>query len=86
VRPQVAERVHQRLGVVHADKDYQRSHELLTKAVTMKPDFLLGRLWLGRTLSLMDSLDEAKAQYDLVLTRRRAIRRSTRRRSAKRTT
>ncbi|MBP1678590.1 MAG: tetratricopeptide repeat protein [Bacteroidetes bacterium] len=49
-------------------KDYQRSHELLTKAVTMKPDFLLGRLWLGRTLSLMDSLDEAKAQYDLVLT------------------
>jgi tetratricopeptide (TPR) repeat protein len=49
-------------------KNYQRAHELLTKTVTMKPDFLLGRLWLGRTLSLMDSLDEAKAQYDEVLT------------------
>jgi tetratricopeptide (TPR) repeat protein len=49
-------------------KNYQRAHELLTKTVTMKPDFLLGRLWLGRTLSLMDSLEEAKAQYDEVLT------------------
>jgi tetratricopeptide (TPR) repeat protein len=48
-------------------KNYQRAHELLTKAVSMKPDFLLGRLWLGRTLSLMDSLDQAKAQYDEVL-------------------
>jgi tetratricopeptide (TPR) repeat protein len=49
-------------------KNYARAHELLSKTVSMKPDFLLGRLWLGRTLSLMDSLDEAKAQYDAVLT------------------
>lgn len=48
-------------------KNYQRAHELLSKAVSLKPDFLLGRLWLGRALSLMDSLDEAKAQYDEVL-------------------
>jgi len=48
-------------------KNFQRAHELLTKAVSMKPDFLLGRLWLGRVLSLMDSLDQAKAQYDEVL-------------------
>jgi len=48
-------------------KNFQRAHELLTKALSMKPDFLLGRLWLGRVLSLMDSLDQAKAQYDEVL-------------------
>jgi tetratricopeptide (TPR) repeat protein len=48
-------------------KNYTRTRELLMKALEIKPDFLLGRLWLARYYSQVDSLDNAKQQYDEVL-------------------
>ncbi len=48
-------------------KNFPRTRELLTKAVDLKPDFLQGRLWLGRYFAQVDSLEMAKAQYDEVL-------------------
>ena len=48
-------------------KNYTRTRELLTKALELRPDFLLGRIWLARYYSQVDSLDNAKQQYDEVL-------------------
>jgi len=48
-------------------KEFGRAKILLVKALELKPDWLLGRLWLGRYYSYVDSLDEAKALYDSVL-------------------
>ncbi|MGB6031971.1 MAG: tetratricopeptide repeat protein [Bacteroidota bacterium] len=48
-------------------KEYGRAKILLVKALELKPDWLLGRLWLGRYYSYVDSLDEARALYDSVL-------------------
>jgi tetratricopeptide (TPR) repeat protein len=48
-------------------KNYVRTRELLMKALELKPDFLLGRIWLARYYSQVDSLDNAKEQYDEVL-------------------
>ncbi|MCK5573013.1 MAG: tetratricopeptide repeat protein, partial [Bacteroidetes bacterium] len=48
-------------------KEYGRAKVLLVKALALKPDWLLGRLWLGRYYSYVDSLDEAKSLYDSVL-------------------
>jgi tetratricopeptide (TPR) repeat protein len=44
-----------------------RARELLLRAIELKPDFLLGRLWLGRTYAMMDSLAMSDKQYDDVL-------------------
>ena len=41
--------------------------ELLTKTIEVKPDFLQARLWLARYYTQVDSLDNAKAEYDEVL-------------------
>ncbi len=48
-------------------KEYPRVRVLLTRAIELKPDFLQARLWLARYYSVVDSLDNAKAQYDSVL-------------------
>ena len=48
-------------------KNYPRVRELLTHVLELKPDFLLGRLWLGRYFVQVDSLDAAKQQYDEVV-------------------
>jgi len=48
-------------------KNYSRTRELLMKALELRPDFLLGRIWLARYYSQVDSLDNAKQQYDEVL-------------------
>jgi tetratricopeptide (TPR) repeat protein len=48
-------------------KNYSRARELLMKAIELKPDFLQGRLWLGRYYAQVDSLDLAKEQYDQVI-------------------
>jgi tetratricopeptide (TPR) repeat protein len=48
-------------------KNYPRTRELLSRTIELKPDFLQGRLWLGRYFALVDSLDLAKEQYDEVL-------------------
>jgi tetratricopeptide (TPR) repeat protein len=50
-----------------ASKNLVRARELLVKVVETRPDFLLGRLWLGRYYSMVDSLEQAKLQYDEVL-------------------
>ena len=50
-----------------ANKNYERARELLMKTLEMKPDFLFGRLWLGRYYSQVDSLDQAREQYEEVL-------------------
>lgn len=49
-------------------KNYPRSKELLVRALELKPDWLLGKLWLARYYSLVDSLDQARVLYDDVLT------------------
>jgi tetratricopeptide (TPR) repeat protein len=48
-------------------KNYPRTRELLVKAIEVKPDFLQARLWLARYYAQVDSLDNAKAEYDSVL-------------------
>ncbi len=48
-------------------KNYDRARELLMKTLEMRPDFLYGRLWLGRYYSQVDSLDQARMQYEEVL-------------------
>jgi len=48
-------------------KNYPRTRELLTKAIEVKPDFLQARLWLARYYTQVDSLDNARAEYDEVL-------------------
>jgi len=48
-------------------KNYPRAKELLNRAIELKPDFLQGRLWLGRYYSMVDSLDMAVAEYEEVL-------------------
>lgn len=50
-----------------AARNLPRARELLMKVIEVKPDFLLGRLWLGRYYSMVDSLELAKLQYDEVL-------------------
>jgi tetratricopeptide (TPR) repeat protein len=50
-----------------ANKNFERARELLMKTLEIKPDFLYGRLWLGRYYSQVDSLDQARAQYEEVL-------------------
>jgi tetratricopeptide (TPR) repeat protein len=50
-----------------ANKNFDRARELLMKTLEIKPDFLYGRLWLGRYYSQVDSLDQARAQYEEVL-------------------
>jgi tetratricopeptide (TPR) repeat protein len=49
-------------------KDYERSKELLKKAIERRPTYVGSRLRLAQTYALMDSLDQAKSQYDSVLT------------------
>lgn len=48
-------------------KNYPRTRELLVRAIEVKPDFLQARLWLARYYAQVDSLDNAKAEYDSVL-------------------
>ena len=48
-------------------KNYPRMRELLIRAIEVKPDFLQARLWLARYYAQVDSLDNAKAEYDSVL-------------------
>jgi tetratricopeptide (TPR) repeat protein len=48
-------------------KNYPRMRELLMKALELKPDFLMGRTWLARYYTEVDSLEQAKLQYDEVL-------------------
>ncbi|MEW6511585.1 MAG: tetratricopeptide repeat protein [Bacteroidota bacterium] len=48
-------------------KNWGRSRELLTRSIELKPDFMQGRLWLGRYFAQVDSLDKAVEQYDEVL-------------------
>jgi superkiller protein 3 len=48
-------------------KNFPRVRELLMKAIEVKPDFLQARLWLARYYAQVDSLDNAKAEYDAVL-------------------
>jgi tetratricopeptide (TPR) repeat protein len=48
-------------------KNFPRTRELLTRVVELKPDYLQGRLWLGRYFAQVDSLEMAKAEYDEVL-------------------
>lgn len=48
-------------------KNYPRMRELLVKALELKPDWLLARLWLGRYYTAVDSLAMAKDQYDEVI-------------------
>jgi tetratricopeptide (TPR) repeat protein len=48
-------------------KNYDRARELLMKTLELKPDFLYGRLWLGRYYSQVDSLEQARMQYEEVL-------------------
>jgi tetratricopeptide (TPR) repeat protein len=48
-------------------KNYPRTRELLTKAIEIRPDLLMTRLYLARYFTQVDSLDNAKAEYDTVL-------------------
>lgn len=48
-------------------RNFDRARELLMKTLELKPDFLYGRLWLGRYYSQVDSLDQARMQYEQVL-------------------
>ena len=48
-------------------KNWTRTRELLTRSIELKPDFMQGRLWLGRYFAQVDSLDKAVEQYDEVL-------------------
>lgn len=48
-------------------KDYPRVRTLLARAIELKPDFLQARLWMARYYTAVDSLDNAKAEYDSVL-------------------
>lgn len=48
-------------------KNYPRTRELLTKTIELKPDFLQARLWLARYYTQVDSLDNARAEYEEVL-------------------
>jgi len=48
-------------------KNYPRVRELLTRVIEVKPDFLQARLWLARYYTQVDSLDNARAEYDEVL-------------------
>jgi tetratricopeptide (TPR) repeat protein len=48
-------------------KNYERSKELLKLGIEHKPTYLGFRLRLAQTYALMDSLDQAKFQYDTVL-------------------
>ncbi len=48
-------------------KNYQRMREMLVKAIELKPDWLLARLWMGRYYTAVDSLSKAKDEYDEVL-------------------
>lgn len=48
-------------------KNFGRARELLMKTLELKPDFLYGRLWLGRYFSQVDSLDQARMQYEQIL-------------------
>lgn len=48
-------------------KNFPRVRELLTTIVDKRPDYLPGRLWLARYYTQVDSLDNAKAEYDSVL-------------------
>lgn len=48
-------------------KNWVRTRELLVRSLELKPDFLQGRLWLGRYYAQVDSLEKAVEQYDEVL-------------------
>jgi tetratricopeptide (TPR) repeat protein len=48
-------------------KNYERSKQLLQKAIEHRPAYVGSRLRLAQTYALMDSLDQAKSQYDSVL-------------------
>lgn len=48
-------------------KNYPRMRELLIRALELKPDWHLARIWLGRYYTAVDSLSLAKDQYDEVL-------------------
>ncbi len=48
-------------------RNFDRARELLMKTIEMRPDFLYGRLWLGRYYSQVDSLEQARMQYEAVL-------------------
>jgi tetratricopeptide (TPR) repeat protein len=49
------------------NKNYVRTRELLTKTIELKPDFLQARLWLARYYTQVDSLENARSEYDEVL-------------------
>jgi tetratricopeptide (TPR) repeat protein len=48
-------------------KNFPRVRELLVTITEKRPDYLPGRLWLARYYTAVDSLDNAKAEYDSVL-------------------
>jgi tetratricopeptide (TPR) repeat protein len=50
-----------------AVKNYPRMRELLMRALELKSDWHLARIWLGRYYTAVDSLSLAKDQYDEVL-------------------
>ncbi len=48
-------------------KNYPRVRELLVATIEKRPDYLPARLWLARYYTQVDSMDNAKAEYDSVL-------------------
>jgi tetratricopeptide (TPR) repeat protein len=48
-------------------KEFPRVRELLVTIIDKRPDYLPGRLWLARYYTQVDSLENAKAEYDSVL-------------------
>ncbi len=48
-------------------KNFPRVRELLVTTIEKRPDYLPARLWLARYYTQVDSLDNAKAEYDSVL-------------------
>jgi tetratricopeptide (TPR) repeat protein len=51
----------------YQSKNYPRMRELLFKGIALKSDFLQARLWLGRYYAQVDSLDQAKQEYEEVI-------------------
>jgi tetratricopeptide (TPR) repeat protein len=48
-------------------KNFPRVRELLLTIIEKRPDYLPGRLWMARYYTQVDSLENAKAEYDSVL-------------------
>lgn len=48
-------------------KEWPRARALLMQLVAARPEYITGRLWLARYYTFVDSLDQAKGEYDQVL-------------------